>query len=285
MPKLIDLTGKTFGLLTVENRAEDRVGKSNRQFVMWNCKCICGNKKVVSSNCLRSGKVKSCGCYMKELTSQRGKNAVKDLVGMKFGRLLVIERGKTPKGYNTAFWKCKCDCGNECVVDGSLLRKGRAVSCGCRKKEILANHVTNHMSKTRLFRVWSSMIYRCKHGKHYVDRGIKVCEEWKHFIPFRDWALSNGYDEDAAFGECTLDRIDNNGNYEPSNCRFVPFIVQENNKSNNHYITINDDTHTIAEWARIKNIPVSRIKSRLQRGVNEIDAVLLPKQNSWSNRR
>lgn len=137
------------------------------------------------------------------------------------------------------------------------------------------------MARERLEYVWLEMRQRCKNPKHhaykyYGGRGIKICKEWDSYKTFRDWAAMTGYNANAKRGECTLDRIDPNGNYEPLNCRWVSMRVQQNNKRNNHYITINGVTRTIAEWGRTSEINEMTIRKRLEYGWSDVDAVTMP---------
>lgn len=131
---------------------------------------------------------------------------------------------------------------------------------------------THGQSNTRLYRVWKGMRERCYSKNHigykfYGGRGITVCEEWKNsYETFRDWALENGYDETALFGECTLDRIDANGNYEPKNCRFVNIEKQNRNKRSNTLLEYNGQTKTIAEWSDITGLSKQLISSRHNSG-------------------
>ena len=158
-----------------------------------------------------------------------------DLTGQRFGRLLVVEKSKSKYGYVT--WLCKCDCGNEKVVSGDMLRKGKTNSCGCLRKEETSKRRRQHGKKgTRLYFIWVAMKARCnnpnnKRYSSYGGRGIKVCDEWQdNFQAFNNWAIKSGYDENAKFGQCTLDRINVNGNYEPSNCRWATMAEQNKNK-------------------------------------------------------
>lgn len=153
-----------------------------------------------------------------------------NITGQKFGRLTVIECVGVNK-HNQSRWKCRCDCGNEVIVTGIHLKNGHTVSCGKH-----ATYIKHGLRNTRLYKVWLTMKSRCNNPnmrcyKHYGGRGISVCGEWENdFLSFHEWAMENGYDENAPFGICTLDRIDVNGNYEPSNCRWVDMKVQRSNQ-------------------------------------------------------
>lgn len=161
-----------------------------------------------------------------------------DLTGRRFGRLEVIGFDhRIHKPYGTwIYWKCKCDCGNTKVVRKDHLISGATKSCGCFEKENLnklAFKSTHEQSHTKLYYVWNSMKQRCnnpkvKGYKYWGGRGISVCDEWKDsFYSFYLWATNNGYNHGL-----TIDRIDVDGNYEPSNCRWVTMKVQANNKRN-----------------------------------------------------
>ena len=164
-------------------------------------------------------------------------SAVKDLTGQRFGRLVVIERvGSTAK--REATWKCLCDCGRTTISPGYNLRSGNTKSCGCLNSDESAKRSTTHsMSRSRLYGVWSGMKFRCccssgPRYHQYGGRGITICTEWLNdFQAFYDWAMANGYDENAPKGKCTIDRIDNDKGYSPDNCRWVDMKVQRHNRS------------------------------------------------------
>jgi len=158
-----------------------------------------------------------------------------DITGQKFGKLLAIEYAYTNKS-KKAVWKCICECGKEHYATAKDLRSGNTKSCGCSKVERAKKmKYKDGRAKERLYKVWSGLIKRCENPncnvfEYYGKRGISICEEWKEYANFKKWAYSNGYDENAPRGKCTIDRINNNGNYEPSNCRIVDMHIQGKNK-------------------------------------------------------
>mgnify|MGYP004683691869 CR=1 FL=1 len=194
---------------------------------------------------------------------------LKDLTGQRYGRLIVLERSNNI-GNKTA-WLCKCDCGKKTVVSGNNLHNGHVRSCGCLWKDIVPENNkklnTRHgETHSKLHQTWSNMRYRCnnprcKSYKDYGGRGITICEEWESYEAFRDWSLANGFADDRS-----IDRIDVNGNYEPSNCRWTDMKTQSNNKRDNNYLKFQGQTHTIQEWSEITGIKWTTIKERIKRG-------------------
>ena len=200
-----------------------------------------------------------------------------DMTGKKIGKLTVIE--KVGAWDKQIWWRCKCECGTEKVISGATLRRGKTQSCGCvyraSRKEVAHKSIAKIKhgdSFGRLYFVWNSMKARCYNPNdtsfsHYGGRGISVCDEWKSdYSAFKTWAIQNGYDETARRGECTIDRIDPDGNYCPSNCRWTNSIVQANNKRCAPHITINNETHTPAEWSRLTGLPRNLIYVRYRNG-------------------
>lgn len=158
-----------------------------------------------------------------------------DLTGKRYGRITVISQTENSKSGITQ-WVCECDCGRTFVSRGDSLRNGRTKSCGCLKRDRTIERNYRHGDAyNRLYNVWRGMkqrVYDENHisYKYYGGRGIGICEEWaSSYEAFRSWAFSNGYNEDAPRGSCTLDRIDVNGDYKPDNCRWVSMKVQQNN--------------------------------------------------------
>lgn len=179
-----------------------------------------------------------------------------DLTGRKFGKLTALQRVKNDG--KRVMWKCRCECGREVIVRAYHLTSGHSKSCGCIKRK------NNGMYGTRISRIWRNMINRCyckgsTEYHRYGERGIKVCDEWRNdFMDFYNWAMSHGYRDDLS-----IDRIDVNGNYEPSNCRWVTQKEQANNTRTNHYVTYNWKTHTISEWGEITGISCKVLSNRL----------------------
>lgn len=116
----------------------------------------------------------------------------------------------------------------------------------------------------------------CKKYPLYGGRGISVCDEWQTFEPFMIWAYANGYDPNAEYGKCSIDRIDNNGNYSPSNCRWVDYETQGSNRRNNRIITIDGVSHTASEWEKINGMKPGAIYNRISKGWTEYDAITKP---------
>lgn len=150
--------------------------------------------------------------------------------GKKFGRWTIVS--SKPKYKGQKMWLCKCDCGKEAIVRGTSLTSGASRSCGCLQKDAtrIANTKHGHYD-TRLHRIWSGIKTRCNNPnstsyRNYGRRGIRICDEWLHdYVTFERWALSHGYDD-----ALTIDRINNDGNYEPVNCRWITRQEQNKNK-------------------------------------------------------
>ncbi len=185
-----------------------------------------------------------------------------DLTGQRFGRLSVIKFNGFEN--HRAMWLCLCDCGNYKVVQGKLLKSGHTKSCGCYRIDKISKHGKYN---TRLYKIYYCMMNRCYykndvHYKNYGGRGIAVCNEWKDdFMAFYKWAYENGYAENL-----TIDRIDNNKGYSPTNCQWVDMKQQARNRRSNRNYTINGETHCLMDWCDILGFNYKTIQSRLYRG-------------------
>lgn len=190
---------------------------------------------------------------------------IKDISGQQFGRLTAIKFLRIEK--HKAIWLCQCECGGSIEVIGKDLTSGHTKSCGCLRKE-KAHKVnkTHGKTNTRLYGVWCYMKRRCynkncKDYKNYGARGIKVCDEWKDdFMSFYNWSMSHGYSDTL-----TIDRVDVNENYEPSNCQWATIKQQNRNTRKNKYYTIDGETHCLSEWCEILNLNYKCVQDRLRR--------------------
>lgn len=164
----------------------------------------------------------------------------------------------TPKGQKLRTYILICSCGNRFIALKGNINKGHTKSCGCRKP----THY-HGLRGTPIYSSWDAMIQRCTNVNHkaycnYGGRGIKICEEWRDFIRFNEWAVQNGWAP-----KMELDRKDNNGNYEPSNCRWVTHSINNRNKRNNRLLTYNGEIKTMQEWSEITGLSFKCIQGRI----------------------
>lgn len=181
------------------------------------------------------------------------------LIGRRFGRLLVIERAPSRKG--ASYWLCQCDCGGSKIIRGRSLQRNVSRSCGCLERE---SRTTHGQSRNPAFASWKAMKDRCLNRdsldwKYYGGRGIEVCEPW--IASFENFWRDMG-DRPP---NTSLDRMDNDGNYEPGNCRWATIEMQANNTSRNRRITIGAETKTMAQWAKSIDVSVDWLANRLDK--------------------
>lgn len=242
-----------FGKLVAIKKVEKLPDDKDKHY-KWLCQCDCGNTTVVRSSDLRRGQTKSCGCLLHE---------IKNIRGQRFGRLVAIEHVGFASNRVT-LWRCKCDCGNETIVRQGNLNSGTTRSCGCldidRTKEANTTHGQSH---TRIFNIWSKIKERCYNPKrpaykNYGGKGVVMCDEWRNdFQIFYNWAMTNGYQDDL-----TIDRINSNGNYEPSNCRWLTLSENVRFRNATVFITVGELSLTIHDWAIRINIDPATLMSR-----------------------
>lgn len=201
-----------------------------------------------------------------------------ELAGQRFGRLLVIaEAGRQDRKVT---WLCRCDCGNESTVLGVNLRAGHTTSCGCWKREVPGTWSLKHgQSKSRLYKIWRNMVRRTTDPNfpdyhNYGGRGITVCQEWRE--SFEAFARDMGPTHQA---DRTIDRINNDGNYEPDNCRWATALEQGRNKRNNRLLTFNGQTMPVSAWVEQTGISKGAIQGRLRAGW-PVDRVLTEPEQS-----
>lgn len=209
-----------------------------------------------------------------------------DITGKKFNRLTVLEFIKS-KPRNK--WLCECDCGKKILVPGYKLKTGHTKSCGCFKIEKFRNMTTKHgvsVKSRKIHSAWHDMIARCynkdlKTYKNYGGRGINVCQEWRDNIEvFHKWCMNNGFRKDL-----TLDRKDNNGDYSPSNCRWVSQQMQCKNRSTNVFIEHNGRKETLTDTAKRYGLTPQSIRYRLRKGWSMKEALESPKTGTYTNNK
>ena len=204
---------------------------------------------------------------------------MRDLTNQRFGRQIAIKPCGKNK-YGNVLWLCKCDCGNEHIVASGKLIQGKSKSCGCYALEVKTKSLEKHGittgGKPRTFTIWNGMKARCYNPKsasykNYGARGIAICDSWLTFENFHNWAINNGYADDLE-----IDRIDNNSNYCPENCRWVNAKTQCNNKSTCVFIKYKNYIYTIEQWTEIVGLSRSTLLHRLERGWGVDDALRTP---------
>ena len=194
----------------------------------------------------------------------------KDLTGQRYGRL-VVEKLDYKDRYGQIHWRCRCDCGNYTSVVTTRLNSGKTQSCGCISRERIISlskaRSTHGKSGTRIYHIWQKMKQRCYNEhidgyKYYGGRGIIICDEWRNnFEFFYKWSISNGYTDKK-----TIDRIEVNGNYEPSNCRWVTSKEQANTRRSNRIINYKGESKSMKQWADEKGIGYNALCIRIKKG-------------------
>jgi hypothetical protein len=249
--KAPDLTGQRFGKLV----AVSIVGRNKFRRVVWLWKCDCGNEIERPVANIVNGYTSSCGC-----------GRTNELTGKKFGRLLAIER----RGHNkhgVILWLWRCDCGKEIERPFEPIRQGRVVSCGCYHREMARTNAIHGQWQQRTYRAWLAMKGRVKGKdevcrKNYLERGITVCEEWKNdFMAFwRD------------MGDCppglSLDRIDNDGNYEPGNCRWTDQHTQVCNTRRTIRVEVGGEIMALKEACAKLGVNYDCVRGRVRSGID-----------------
>lgn len=203
-------------------------------------------------------------------------------IGKKFGKWTIISFSYKDK-YNHPFYKCKCECGCIKDVDIYRLKYGHSLACSrCRY-----NEKTVPLYIKRLRRIYHNIKQRCYNPKSpkykdYGGRGVVVCEDWKNNSNlFIEWALNNGYKD-----EYTIDRIDNNGNYCPENCRWSDIETQANNKRTNHYLFYKGKTYTVSSFCKTFNLNRLVISQRINRyGYDNPELLLKKSLSGYKNRK
>ena len=213
-----------------------------------------------------------------------------------FSRLTVekiykIKKGKTLRPYCL----CKCECGKYKEVPVRNLIIGQTKSCGCLQREDASNRMSTfnketaihndatRENKTRLYKIWVDMKRRCNNpnrlsASNYHNKGISYCKEWETYLPFKEWALNNGYTD-----ELTLERKDVSQNYCPENCTWIPLSEQSKNTTRNKYLTYNNETLILSDWAKKLNMSSKTLLYRLKRGWSVEKALTTPVDKKYSH--
>lgn len=208
--------------------------------------------------------------------SERKGNGFNNLTGEKFGRLTVLGLSERKSG-RKSFWVCECTCGKTLEVRSDMLKRGNTKSCGCLKKEqdIKNLHITdNHgLSQTHLYRKWRSMLNRCyksnqENYNRYGGRGIIVCKDWHDLYNFIEWAQSTGYKNGLS-----IERIDNDGNYCPENCKWVEPHEQHFNKRTSVFHEYQGERLTTMQWQRKLGIPIKIVETYRKKNINFVDII------------
>ncbi|MDF2636521.1 MAG: hypothetical protein K0R78_3395 [Pelosinus sp.] len=266
--RVLDLTGEKYGKLTVIKRSHQDKGWA----WYWQCLCECGNITTVKGSDLRRKKkaIASCGCSRVE--TNRAKN---NLIGKRFGRLLVVDRLFRDSGRSWHYLTV-CDCGEKVSVRAALLNNGNTRSCGCLQKEVMSEITKQRHKNTeylttktnlhkKLHKIWGSMKERCNNPNnpsysYYGSKGITYSREWESFENFFN-DMHHGYKQGL-----TLERKDSAGNYCKENCVWADYKQQNRNLSSNRLVEYNNIIMTVAELSEITGINYQTLKGRINRG-------------------
>ncbi len=272
-----DYIGKQYGHLTV-------IGQSKNSSIpnAFDFRCECGAIVSYAPDRVISGGQKSCGKCQFSRVQTRPHNDLEKYIGKTKNLLTVIGYSKLPSDKK---WRldCQCQCGNTSRLFPYQFDNGSVKSCGCLRKD---NHKTiDSRAKHPLYGLWFQMINRCENPNHikyyrYGARGIKVCDEWHDFWKFVEWSDSVGGRPKG----CTIDRINNDGNYEPSNCRWATSFQQSINKSSTRILEYNGEKKSIAEWSASTGLSWALIHGRVSRGWSAEKALTTPPNQNLSRK-
>lgn len=272
MPKAIDVTGQRFGKLVAKNATSKRGPHGE---IYWLCACDCGASKEVIIGALRQGKVKSCGCIRNP----------DDLTGQKFSRLTVTALSNERDADRGAKFECLCTCGSRVTVSRKSLIQGNTKSCGCWKREessirLTELKTTHGMTGSTEYNIWANMIQRCTNPasqayNDYGGRGIAVCDRWKGSFEafYADMGPRPSPDH-------TLDRRNTDGNYEPGNCRWVTWDVQQNNRRNNVRVDHEDASETLSNVARRSGVTYQSLWVRVRKKGMSVEEAIADIRNN-----
>lgn len=280
------VTVSKYGRLQILDNVPPVIRNNGEKRARYLCLCECGTTKIIDAYKLKSGHTRSCGCLQKEITKQRNREQKKianPVRGDRFGRL-ILESLVTPSNYRIRRkWSCVCDCGSRKVVSESRLIHSGVVSCGCYRYEIARSGRAKGNSGHKDYKIWDGMISRCTDinstsAAYYYFKGIRVCDRWQE--NFQNFLEDMGERPSMLH---SLDRIDNNGDYCPENCRWATNKQQKRNTSANRLITYKDETLCMSEWAERVGLSYGVIQSRLRLGWSIDKTLSTPIQTQFSH--
>lgn len=247
-----DYSNSKIGCLTIFERKYIEGDKH----VNWNYQCECGNVGIIRSERLHN----NISCFHKE-----------DVVGNKYNRWTVIKELEPKNNQRTVL--CECSCKNHTTREVYLnnLRYNKSLSCGCIPLE---KNTIHGMSNDRLYTIHKGILARCNNKNHrdyhnYGGRGIVVCDEWKNnFMSFYNWAIKNGYEDNL-----TLERVNVDGNYEPTNCTWITIAEQQLNKRNTIYVEHNGERERLSDLSNRIGISWKTLKYRLEQNYKYEDLI------------
>lgn len=209
--------------------------------------------------------------------------ALKLEIGQKFNKLTYL--GEDIKKNNKVYVLCQCECGTIKYIERSCLINNRIKSCGCIRLFTSYKNLdtsTHGLSNTRIYKIWKGIKNRCLNKKtpsyrNWGGRGITICDEWKNdFLPFYNWSMSHGYSD-----ELSIDRINNNGNYEPNNCRWATRKEQNRNTRQNTFYTYKGETHCLKEWSEKLNFSYKLLQQRIKRDGLSFEEAITKEVRKW----
>jgi hypothetical protein len=263
--------GDTYGRLTVQKEAEPHLWR-DKVFACWWCECICGERRRVQGRQLQNGHTQSCGCLKRDMAkARRLETGIRP--GDRFGMLEMLRAAPSrhDEGWERRFWLCRCDCGKTYEAHDRDLVTGEKTNCGCvwrirQRAGTLAANTTHGLSQSVEYTIWRTMKQRCfepsSESYHlYGGRGISVCDRWRD-----DFAAFYADMGPRPSDKHSIERIDNDGNYEPSNCCWATRNEQARNRRTNVRIEHEGKNLTIAEWAEITGLRQHTIIMRMRRG-------------------
>lgn len=218
------------------------------------------------------------------MLNKRSMPKIYNLAGKRYGKLTVISRERTTIVRKPLDWVCRCDCGRTRILKSWQLVRGEVTSCGCEISPRMFIIKQKSFSKTKEYVTWRNIKARCFNPgnigyKHYGGRGITVCDYWRE--SYHNFLKDMGH---APKGKYSIDRINNNGNYEPGNCRWATDEQQANNRQKNRVFTIGNETKTLTQWINQYQVPLHRVWYRIKKGW-DIERALTQPVSEKNNKR